>query len=135
MTKINTKNMDDKMKLRLMQTESEIGRSYRDQLMNMVFGEPKKEREVVQVYKDELQSLEDRCNIAEIENGGWSSIIYEFVQKHNLWYEFANHLNELKQEQEDPNSDMYYGDLDYILLDYLPEGNKKEPVMAVKGSE
>jgi hypothetical protein len=152
--------MDHKMKHRLMQSDSEMGRAYRDQLMNMMFPKTEddnvtsddfdedidlnideydlddydeweedeeditiKNRKIATVYEDELQSFIDNYEVLEAENSGWNSIIFQFVQKHNLWNEFADHLKELKVEQESSN-DIYYGDIDQILLDYI-DGNKK----------
>lgn len=75
-------------------------------------------RKVISVYEDQLKSLIEQKDEFMFESNGWSSIVFQFVQKHDLFKEFAAHLKELKKEQESSNADMYYGDIDFILLDY-----------------
>ncbi|MEH7381783.1 hypothetical protein V7138_15075 [Bacillus sp. JJ1533] len=42
-------------------------------------------RKVVRVYEDELNQLLEQSRELSFESNGWSSIIFQFVQKHDLF--------------------------------------------------
>lgn len=70
-------------------------------------------REVVQVYKDELHKLIDQRDEAETEEQALYSLLTEFIMSNHLddmWIEFLQETR--KRELEDESNIHYYGDLD-----------------------
>ncbi|WP_243355979.1 hypothetical protein [Bacillus litorisediminis] len=68
-----------------------------------------------------IVKLVDDVNIAESENDGWSTIVYEFIEQQGLFKEFADHLRVNKEDYENAESVSYFFDFDYVLLDYEAE--------------
>lgn len=61
--------------------------------------------------------------ILEFERDGLNEMIYEFVSRNNLENKFAEFLREIKVEQG--NGNRYYGDIDYMLLDYTDDSDEE----------
>ncbi|WML44063.1 hypothetical protein [Neobacillus sp. PS3-40] len=69
------------------------------------------------------RNLDELYDLVSAQCDDWSSIVYSFIEKHNLHKQFADHLNELKQHEEEQGF-RYAIDLDYVLLDYTEDENK-----------
>lgn len=78
-------------------------------------------KKIVSIYEEELKLFAEKYDVELMEGERLRTLIHEFVTRNDLESQFADFLRELKQEQDSSSGDIYYGDIDHMLLDYVED--------------
>ncbi|RBW69464.1 hypothetical protein [Bacillus taeanensis] len=91
-------------------------REERDAILDKV-EQVNQEREIVRVYKDELEDFVEKYELLQIENDGYFNLIEGFLITRNLRDEFMKYLYEEK-ERVDASFESWIGDIDQHILNF-----------------